>query len=232
GELEAVLVAEREIRDALADEPRAGIERRLDHAETIRLEHVVGGLAVSLDLELLQPAQHVEILLAALDQQQVAALQRQICLGHDRQLALAEEREQAKVERVREAAAGERAAGERRVARHTDDEDALLQPIDLAQLLLADLPRRREIRGALELGLGVRARLEQQDVPGAERHLRQIYAAHEVAAADREHVRSVALAKVGMRQQRADERGAFVDRRLDERDLAGHQTLQHGSLPL
>src|SRR5690606_13065716 len=131
-ELEAVLLAEREIRNALPDEPRAGIERRLDDAETVGLEHVVGGLAVALDLELLQTAQHVEILLPALDQQQVAALQRQIGLGHDRQLAFPKEREQAEVERVREAAAGERAAGERRVARHANDEDALLQPIDSA----------------------------------------------------------------------------------------------------
>src|SRR5690606_8045523 len=78
GELEAVLVAEREIRDALADEPRAGVEGRLDDAQAVGLEHVVGRLAVALDLELLQAAQHVEVLLAALDQQQVAALQRQI----------------------------------------------------------------------------------------------------------------------------------------------------------
>src|SRR5690606_37785444 len=109
-ELEAVLVSKREVGDALADEARARIERGLDDAETVRLEHVVGRLAVALDLELLKAAQHVEIFLAALNQQQVTALQRQVGLGHDRQLALAKQREQAKVERVRESAAGKRAA--------------------------------------------------------------------------------------------------------------------------
>src|SRR5690606_27082144 len=137
GELEAVLVAEREIRDALADEPRAGVEGRLDDAQAVGLEHVVGRLAVALDLELLQAAQHVEVLLAALDQQQVAALQRQIGLRHDRQLALAKQRKQTEVEGIGKAAASQRVARKHGVARYAHDEDPLLQAVHLGELPLA-----------------------------------------------------------------------------------------------
>src|SRR5690606_16507658 len=91
------------------------------------------------DLEFLEPAQHVEVPLAALDYQEIAALQRLVRWRHDVQLAGAKKPEQPEIERIGEAAPRKRCPLELRLPGHAHDEDALVQTINLAQLALVRL---------------------------------------------------------------------------------------------
>ncbi len=231
-ELEAVLLAKVDLDDRLAHELGAGLERRLDHAQAVRFEHVHVLLLVALDDELLQTAKHVEILLAALNQQQVAPLQRLVGFRHDPELALPEQREQPEVERVAEAAARQRLPGEHGLARHADDEDALLQAVHLADVGLGHGPAAGELRRALELLDRLGASLHQQHVARPQRHVGEVHAPHQLVAPDGEHVHVEPLAKLGVVQKLRHERRILGDRGLDEPHLPGHETLKDRRLAL
>ena len=110
-QLQPVGVAEVDFGQGPSRQARAGFQGGLKQAEPVGLEGAQVGVRATLDLKFLEPAQHVQIPAASLDEQDVVAPERLAGLRHDGQVAVPEQGEETEIEGVPDAAALQRVAG-------------------------------------------------------------------------------------------------------------------------
>ena len=231
-QFEPVSVTEIDVGKGASRQARARFQRRFEQAEPVGLEGVQVRVSAPLELQFLQPPQHIEILPSPLHEQHVSAPERLVRFRHDLQVAVAEQRQQPEVEGIPEPAAFERIPGKLGVNGHAHHENVVLELVGIAQLFFVDFARVGEVGRMLELKRNFRPRLQEQRIRRAQRNIGQIGSAHQRATPDGEHIGAMGLAELRVVQEIAGQWRSFLDHHLHQLDLTFHEPLEYRCLPL
>ena len=140
-QLELIAAAEVQLTDRFTGEGRMWMQRGFHHLQCVRVEDIQMRRRIVLDAQLLKAAQHVDVFLSTLHDQQITPLHRSFGSRHDFEFAIAEYRKQAKVECIGQSGITHALAFELGFLRHVDHEHTTLHFIELRQVFAGDFRR-------------------------------------------------------------------------------------------